>query len=292
MQTTASQTASPQAQGAAPAERRARKNRPQAVLEVLGKTRISPRLLRLTLGGEGYAALNRNEQTYAYVKLLIADPHSGLTPPYDLDALRERSPELLPTRRTYTVRRWDDAAQRIDIDVVLHGEPGDEGVAARWADEAQPGDLIAMNGAGGGYSPSPESTRHLLIGDHAALPAIAAALESMKPDAQGLALIHLDHEEDVLDLVHPEGVELRWVLGPREQLLDEVGALDLSDPAGLGVFCHVERGITKQLRRLLVKEAGIPRDQISISAYWALGRIEDQFQAEKREPVGAIDTDD
>ena len=292
MQTTASQITSPQAQGAVPAERRARKNRPQAVLEVLGKTRISPRLLRLTLGGEGYAELNRNEQTDAYVKLLIADPHSGLTPPYDLDALRAENPELLPTRRTYTVRRWDDEAQTIEIDVVLHGEPGDEGVAARWADEAQPGDLIAMNGAGGGYSPSPESARHLLIGDHAALPAIAAALESMEPDAQGLALVHLDHEEDKLDLVHPEGVELRWVIGAREQLLDEVGALDLSEPAGLGVFCHVERGITKQLRRLLVKEAGIPRDQISISAYWALGRIEDQFQAEKREPIGAIDTDD
>jgi len=292
MQTTASQITSPQAQGAVPAERRARKNRPQAVLEVLGKTRISPRLLRLTLGGEGYAELNRNEQTDAYVKLLIADPHSGLTPPYDLDALRAENPELLPTRRTYTVRRWDDEAQTIEIDVVLHGEPGDEGVAARWADEAQPGDLIAMNGAGGGYSPSPESARHLLIGDHAALPAIAAALESMEPDAQGLALVHLDHEEDKLDLVHPEGVELRWVIGAREQLLDEVGSLDLSEPAGLGVFCHVERGITKQLRRLLVKEAGIPRDQISISAYWALGRIEDQFQAEKREPIGAIDTDD
>ena len=35
--------------------------------------------------------------------------------------------------------------------------------------------------------------------------------------------------------------------------------------------------------------SGIPREQISISAYWALGRIEDQFQAEKREPIGAID---
>ena len=79
------------------------------------------------------------------------------------------------------------------------------------------------------------------------------------------------------------------MLGAREQLLDEVAALDLSDHEGLDVFCHVERGITKQLRRLLVKEAGIPREQISISAYWALGRIEDQFQAEKREPIGAID---
>jgi NADPH-dependent ferric siderophore reductase len=285
MQTTAAQTPSPEA----PAERAPRPPRPQAVLEVLGKTRISPRLLRLTLGGEGYTTLNRNEQTDAYVKLLVADPSAGLTPPYDMDALREQSPELLPARRTYTVRRWDDEAQRIEIDVVLHGEDGDHGVAARWADEAQPGDLIAMNGAGGGYSPSAEARFHLLVGDHAALPAIAAALESMDPAAQGLVLLHLDHEEDRLDLVHPEGVELRWVIGAREQLLDEVGALDLTDHEGLDVFCHVERGITKQLRRLLVKEVGIPRDQISISAYWALGRVEDQFQAEKREPIGKID---
>ncbi|MGN7211523.1 siderophore-interacting protein [Brachybacterium paraconglomeratum] len=287
MQTTTAQSPSAEA----PAARRPRAPRPQAVLEVLGKTRISPRLLRLTLGGEGFSTLHRNEQTDAYVKLLLPAPGSGLQPPYDLDALRAESPELLPTRRTYTVRRWDDAAQTIEIDVVLHGESGedDHGVAARWADEAQPGDLIAMNGAGGGWSPAADATSHLLIGDHAALPAIAAGLEAMDPDARGLALIHLDHEEDRLELEHPEGVELRWVLGAREQLLDEVAALDLSDHEGLDVFCHVERGITKQLRRLLVKEAGIPREQISISAYWALGRIEDQFQAEKREPIGAID---
>lgn len=283
--TTSSATPSVGASGGRPA----RGPRPQAVLEVLGKTRISPRLLRLTLGGEGFDTLRRNEHSDAYVKLLVAAPGSGLQPPYDLDTLREESPELLPTRRTYTVRRWDDAARRIEIDVVLHGEEGDHGVAARWADEAQPGDVIAMHGAGGGWSPVPGASRHLIIGDHAALPAIAAGLEAMAPEARGIALIHLDHEEDRLDLDHPEGVELRWLIGAREQLLDEVAALDLADHEGLDVFCHVERGITKQLRRLLVTQAGIPREQISISAYWALGRIEDQFQAEKREPIGAID---
>lgn len=92
------------------------------MLEVLGKTRISPRLLRLALGGEGYSALNRNESTDAYVKLLLPDPASGLHPPYDMDSLREHSPELMPARRTYTVRRWDDENQRIDVDVVLHGD--------------------------------------------------------------------------------------------------------------------------------------------------------------------------
>lgn len=275
--------------GDAQVERPARKQRPQAVLEVQAKTRLSPRLLRLTLGGDGYAALNRNQQTDAYVKLLIADPSSGLRPPYDLDSLREQSPELMPARRTYTVRHWDDENQSLDLDVVLHGDGVDNGVAARWADEAQPGDPIAMSGAGGGYSPLPETRRHLLIGDHAALPAIAAALESMDESAEGTVLLQLDDDEDRLDLAHPAGVELHWLIGPREQLVTEVAALDLAETEGLQVFCHVERGITKQLRGVLVKEAGIAREQLSISAYWALGRIEDQFQAEKREPVGRID---
>ena len=272
-----------------PAGSRPRPPRPQAVLEVLSKTRLSPRLLRLTLGGEGYADLNRNQNSDAYVKLLIPIPGSGLQPPYDMDGLRANDPENMPARRTYTVRRWNDQAQTLEIDVVLHGDGADSGLAARWADEAQPGDRLAMMGAGGGYTPQAEATSHLLIGDHAALPAIAASLEIMDPAARGLALIHLDHEEDELPLEHPEGIEVRWVIGQREQLLEEVTALDLGEVEGLQVFCHVERGLTKQLRRVLVKDAGIPRDVISISAYWALGRIEDQFQAEKREPIGKID---
>lgn len=269
-----------------------RKPRAQAVLEVISKTRISPRMLRVKLGGEQISQLRRNDHTDAYVKLLIAVPGSGLRPPYDLDAIRVQDPAMLPSRRTYTVRRWDHEAGTIDLDFVLHGHgdgADDDGIAARWADEAQPGDQIALSGAGGGYSPDPVATRHLLIGDHAALPAIAASLESMDAEAQGTALIHLDHPEDALQLDHPAGVEVRWVIGEREQLLDEVAALDLADPAGLQVFCHAERGLTKQLRRLLVVERQIPREAISISAYWALGRVEDQFQAEKREDIGKID---
>ena len=273
----------------ATAQRPARPKRNQAVLEVLGKTRVSPRLLRLTLGGEGYEALNRNRNSDAYVKFLIADPASGLQPPYDMDALREHSPELMPARRTYTVRRWDDEKRRIEVDVVLHGDGEDSGIAARWADEAQPGDLLAMSGAGGGYTPAPETRRHLMLGDHAALPAIAAGLEAMDEDAQGTVLIQLDHDEDRLELEHPAGVEVRWLIGERELLLEAVDQLNLEDHEGLQIFCHVERGITKQLRAKLVKQAGIPREQISISAYWALGRIEDQFQAEKREAIGKID---
>lgn len=263
--------------------------RPQVVLEVLGKTRVTPNLMRILLGGEQIDQLAYNDSTDKYVKLLLADPSSGLTPPYDLDALRESSPELLPALRTYTVRSWDRQTGKIALDFVLHGDGELDGIAARWADSALPGDLVAMRGAGGGYAPDPAATSHLLIGDHSALPAIASALEAMAEDARGLALIHLDHAEDSLNLAAPDGLEVRYLIGEREQLVEAVTAFDVPDPEGVQVFAHGERGIVKQLRRELVKVKGIPRDRVSISAYWALGRIEDQFQAEKREPIGQID---
>lgn len=277
------------AAGGSTAPRGGRPARPQAVLEVVGKTRVTPNLIRILLGGDGIAHLNDNTSTDAYVKLLLPEPSSGLTPPYDLDRLREETPELLPKVRTYTVRSWDRSTGRIALDVVLHGEGEVDGVAAQWADGAIPGDLVAMRGAGGSYTPDPAASFHLLIGDHSALPAIASSLEAMEPAARGLALIQLDHAEDRLHLSAPDGVEIRYVLEPREALVTHVEELDLVGTSGLQVFAHGERGIIKQIRRLLVTERKIPQEQISISAYWALGRIEDQFQAEKREPIGRID---
>jgi NADPH-dependent ferric siderophore reductase len=54
------------------------------------------------------------------------------------------------------------------------------------------------------------------------------------------------------------------------------------------VFAHGERESIKGLRALLHDDWGIDRRALSLSAYWALGRAEDGFQAEKREAVGQI----
>ena len=43
----------------------------------------------------------------------------------------------------------------------------------------------------------------------------------------------------------------------------------------------------KSLRPLLL-DRGVARADLSLSAYWAYGRTEDAFQAEKRLPVGQI----
>lgn len=272
-------------------QRSPRPQRPQIVLEVLERIQLSPRMVRIVAGGPGIAGVEDIGKTDAYTKMLFAHPDTELTPPYDLEALREELPtELLPSRRTYSIRRFDLENGRIWIDFVVHGT---EGIAGPWADTAKPGDVVVLGGIGGGYAPDPDADWHLLAGDDAALPAIAAALEAMPADAEGVALIEVDGEADQLDLLAPEGVRIEWLhragreAGTTTLLADAVRALDWRE-GRVQVFAHGERGAMKSLRPYLTDERALDRAQLSISAYWAHGRKEDTFQAEKREPVGQV----
>ena len=53
------------------------------------------------------------------------------------------------------------------------------------------------------------------------------------------------------------------------------------------MFAHGERESMKALRAVL-KRRLTEADQLSLSGYWAYGRNETRFQAEKREPIGKI----
>jgi NADPH-dependent ferric siderophore reductase len=271
--------------------------RPQHVFEVVRTERLSPHMVRVHLGGpafEGFlggADPERLACTDKYVKLLVAKPSLGLVPPYDLDALRETLPKHdLPSRRTYTVRAVDTETRTIAIDFVVHG---DEGLAGPWAANAQPGDLLALSGPGGGYAPSSDPTvTHLLIGDDSALAAVSAALEALPASATGLALIEVDGPADELAIRVPAGVQLRWLhraatgAEPGTLLTEAVRGLEPASRSA--VFAHGERTAMKGIRRILQDDWGIDKHDMSLSAYWALGRAEDRFQEEKREPIGAI----
>src|SRR5699024_12646116 len=98
--------------------------RQQAILTVLDVTGVSPRLVRIRLGGDTFDNIVSNDATDKYVKLLFADPAHGLVPPYDLTELREQSPEQLPSRRTYTIREIDEDHNWLSIDCVIHDDDG------------------------------------------------------------------------------------------------------------------------------------------------------------------------
>lgn len=255
----------------------------QAVLTVQQVEQVSPDLIRITAGGDGYDAFNDNVFTDKYAKILFADPRHGLTPPYDLAQLRAESPEKLPTPRTYTIRSADPEQRRLVIDFVVHG---DEGIAGPWARDARIGDTLVVSGAGGGYRPDPAAPWHLLIGDHTALPAISSAIENADAAAQGHVLLSVADAADRVLPEPPPGLTVVWTQTDDELLAALADLLWAEgDPQ---VFAHGERGTIKAVRALL-KQRAVPRESLSISAYWARGRAEDQFQAEKREPVGQIE---
>lgn len=250
-------------------DRPTRPPRPEHDLTVVSTEQIGPHLVRVVLTGESLAGFGAAEHTDAYVKLRFTDAQGH------------------PLTRTYTVRAVDREARLLTIDVVTHG---DVGHAGPWAQRAKGGDRLVVTGPGSGYAPDPQAAWHLLAGDLSALPAIAAALEAMPADAVGVALLEVEDDGDVVPLRAPGGVDVRWLVNPATDdvafLARAVDGVEWRD--GVQVFAHGERESIKAVRRVL-RDRAVPREAISISGYWARGRTEDVFQAEKRTPVGQID---
>lgn len=268
-----------------------RNSRPQTDLTVLRREQLSPHMVRIVAGGPGFDGYVNNGYVDRYVKIAFPQPGVEYPHPLDLWAVRETMPrELWPFTRTYTVRWVDQAARELAIDFVIHG---DEGLAGPWAASARPGDPLVFTGPGGGYNPDPAADWYLFAGDEAALPAISAAIEALPRDAVGLAFLEVDGDADIQQIGAPAGVELIWlkrrgVPAGSSDLL--VGAVRDAQwlPGRVQVFAHGERGYMKSLRDVLYVQRGLDRGQVSLSGYWAKGRVEDDFQAEKKLPIGRI----
>ncbi|RJQ79720.1 siderophore-interacting protein [Pseudonocardiaceae bacterium YIM PH 21723] len=251
---------------------------------VLRTETVNPHLIRVVLGGDGLSEFGLGEHSDAYVKLQF--PRDGVTypEPFDLTTIRQTMPrEQWPVVRTYTVRHWDEQARELCIDFVWHG---DEGIAGPWAANAQPGDELIFAGPGGAYHPREDYDWHLLAGDEAALPAIAASLEALPPGAVAKVYLEVEGPEDELQLKSAGDVQVHWVhrgsTVPGRRLEDAVlGAEWLS--GRVQAFIHGEAHFVKAVRKYLRVDRDMPRGDLSISGYWRLGVTEDGWQASKPE---------
>ena len=95
------------------------------------------------------------------------------------------------------------------------------------------------------------------------------------------------------DITAPAGVEVRWLHrgGPftpeTTRFAAAVEGAAWRD-GRVHAFVHGEREQVKRVRAYLTDVRGVDRRQLSVSAYWAYGRAEDVFQAEKQTPAGQI----
>lgn len=267
------------------ADQPARKQRGTIRTEVLRTQWLTPHMVRVTAGGEGLRAFVNNDFTDQYVKLIFKRPGVEYPEPFDLNHVRETMPrEQCPALRTYTVRSHDPAANEIVIDFVYHG---DEGLAGPWAANAKSGDEMLFIGPGGAYAPNPTAAWHLLVGDEAALPAIAAALEAVPPGAPAFVFVEVANAEEEQPLPSPGKTTITWIhrdsspLPPGEEIEAAVRAFEF--PEGEPhLFVHGEAGFVMPLRRYLL-DRGVTKDQLSISGYWRRGKTDEGWRAEKAE---------
>src|SRR4051812_13273817 len=227
---------------------------------VVATERLTPHMVRVVFGGEAFAGFAADTFTDHYVKLRLPD-REGVT-----------------RTRTYTVSAWD--GERLTVDFVVHG---DSGVAGPWAAAAQPGDEIELGGPGGAYTPDPSADWHLLAGDAAVIPAIAASLPRIPAGAPRDVVVGIDDEGGSPPPETPGDLRLMWLersAPPGEEpelLVDAVRELEL--PAGRGhAFVHGEASSVRELRRHLIADRGLPPETLSISGYWKLKRTEEGWR--------------
>lgn len=149
--------------------------------------RVTPHMVRVTLTGDD---LRRFEYRGF-------DQWFRLAVPVDDHARFDNLPERFDTRaylrylvlprstrpviRNYTVRAFRPDVPELDVDFVCHGTSG---VAAPWAESAEPGVEVAFIDQGCGWASVPADW-NLLVADESGLPAVAGILRDLPRDAVG-----------------------------------------------------------------------------------------------------------
>ncbi|MEW1590004.1 siderophore-interacting protein [Micromonospora vinacea] len=278
--------------------------------------RLSPSFTRVTFTG---ADLDRFADNGYDQRIKLALPLPGqraATLPAGADwyaAWRALPEHQRNPIRTYTVRAVRPHLAEVDVDLVLHG---DGGPATRWARRATAGDEIALVGPDAGFDGNHGGVEFrqstggavLLAGDETAVPAISGICERLPLDARGTVVLEVPDAADVLPLVAPPGVEVRWLArgsdGHGSRLVPAVvaaagellapGASTAAQPvpdmdvdtevlwevpaevASVPLYAWLagEAGVIRNLRRHLVAERGLDRRAVAFMGYWRLGHVD------------------
>ena len=251
------------------------KRPPPRVVEVRRVTRLTPRMVRITLGGEqmeGFESRGPAE----HVRVYMPDSETGelvlpVTGP-EGNAFPEDRPR--PASRAYTPRRWDPENGELDVDIVLH----DHGPGAAWAVSVKEGDTAVISGrAGGTYFPEANVNWYLIGGDEAALPAIATVLKAMPSSMRAYVFVEVHDADEEQELISPSSLQVWWLHRqagemPGRALANAMRAAELPEGEGR-VWVSCEAAIMREIRRHFIEERGFDRSMLRTQGYWKAGEI-------------------
>ena len=227
---------------------------------------IGPHVRRVTFAGPEMAGFETNGPA-EHMKVFFPLPGEERPHVPDFGASVE-GPR--PAGRTYTPRYWRPDALELDVDFVMHGH----GPGADWAREAGPGRYATVSTPKGSYKIEPADSRFLIAGDEAALPAIGTILESLPKSARADVYLEVEDRGDEQKLTSEAEASLTWLhrkgSAPGSLLDEAVRGLSLSNDSGR-IFIACEASIMRDLRKYLLHDRQLDRDQIFTHGYWKIG---------------------
>lgn len=246
-------------------------------LSVASSDRVSPHIQRLVLTGPAaFTPLGFDQWFRAFVK---RPGQAELTLLKDITlrsyvryaTMPERTRPLL---RNYTVREL--RGEEVVVDVVVHGDPNPSSPTfASWAQTAEPGEPIAVLDEGRMWNPPGDTQTVLIVAEESGLPAVAGICRDLPRDARGVVVLELPDAADHQDLNAPEGVVVHEVARSDPHDRPGVAALETVSsvpwPENPYVFAVGEQALPVAVRRLAT-ERGVPKQHITFSGYWRVGK--------------------
>ena len=238
------------------------------ILDVLGVTRVTPHLVRITLGGdelEGFTSLGFDD----HVKLFFPDA-TGTLPRPVMGPDGMNFPGGRPAMRDYTPRRFDAAARTLEIEFAVH----EAGPATDWAVRARAGDKLGVGGPRGSFVIPMNFDGYVLIGDDTALPAIARRLRELPAGAKVTVLAEVDSAADELTFETKADLTLQWVHrnGNDNPLPAALRATRLP-PGDIHAWVACESSVARELRAILVGDKQLNKAWVKAAGYWRRGAV-------------------
>ncbi|MGW6732419.1 SIP domain-containing protein [Streptomyces sp. NPDC055013] len=247
-------------------------------LTVLRAENITPGMRRLTLGGEQLRAFTRDgldlpglrtEGFDDHVKFFFTDESGHLILPRQNVSSLDWPADTRPVCKDYTPVRFDPEAGEIDFDFVRH----EGGIASGWAERVKPGESAWIAGPKMSHSHPEGADWLLVVGDETALPAIGRWLAEMPEGTRARVFIEVGEDSHRQELPTCADADIVWLsrqgtpAGTGDLLEQAVRDMEWL-PGSVFAWVAGEAVTLKGIRRHLVTERQVPREQLDVTGYW------------------------
>lgn len=235
--------------------------------------RITPRMVRLTLGGDDLSGFSSNGSDQ-HVALYFYEPGVELPRPFTTDAARALLPTAKPRLRRYTIRDHRPELHEVDMDFVLRPRSarlrvGRDRPAGRRGDLVRPEPRL------------PGGPRHRLDpppGRRDGPARDRCDPRRTPPGHRVLTAVEVADRAEEQPLPTRADATVTWLhrhdRDHGELLREHATTLQLPDGQGR-VWGGAERGVMRELRHHFVHARGLDRADTHLTAYWTQGETQD-----------------